>query len=355
MKIVYDNIIFSLQKSGGASVYWMEFISRVKNKNIIFYEQPNQNLFAKMIDYSKVEESKLPIKILRYLPFMKSVEKNSIFHSSHYRVSFSYRVKNITTVHDFTYEYYVKGLARFVHTLQKRFAIYFSDGVICISENTKRDLIKFCPFVNQKKIKVIYNGISEQFSILENKQQLLNKNFPELKDSKYFLFVGDRSAYKRFDIVLELLNKLQNINLVIVGGKDFNPIEETAIYNMKERIFHTRGIGIDKLNILYNNADFLLYPSQYEGFGIPVIEAMRSGCPVIASNFSSIPEISLGNALLVDKMIIDEFIQKIELLNDEYFRNNLIKNAYEHSFKFSWNKCFDETFDFYKEISKVQR
>ena len=62
MKIVYDNIIFSLQKSGGASVYWMEFISRIKNKNIIFYEQQNQNLFAKMIDYSKVEESKLPIK-----------------------------------------------------------------------------------------------------------------------------------------------------------------------------------------------------------------------------------------------------------------------------------------------------
>ncbi len=163
MKIVYYNIIFSLQKLGGASVYWMEFISRIKNKNIIFYEQQNQNLFAKMIDY-------------------------------------------------------VKGLARFVHTLQKRFAIYFSDGVICISENTKRDLIKFCPFVNQKKIKVIYNGISEQFSILENKQQLLNKNFPELKDLKYFLFVGDRSAYKRFDIALELLNKLQKFNLVIVGG-----------------------------------------------------------------------------------------------------------------------------------------
>lgn len=350
MKIVYDNIIFSLQKAGGASVYWVEFITRIKSKNVTFYEEANENLFSKIIEYPKIKESRLPIKFLRYLPFMKYIEKNCIFHSSHYRVSFSYGVKNITTVHDFTYEYYMKGLARIVHTLQKRFAIYFSDGVICISQNTKKDLIKFCPYVNQKKIKVIYNGISDKFDILENKEYLLEENFFKLKNIKYILFIGDRTYYKRFDIVLDLLKKIHDINLVVVGGKNLTNDEEIIISSHKNRFFHFKGISTEQLNILYNNAYCLLYPSEYEGFGIPIIEAMRSGCPVIGTNYSSVPEITSGKALLVNNICTEEFIEKMNLLKNESFRKKLINDAYIHSYKFSWNKCYDETFNFYEEI-----
>ena len=108
MKIIYDNIIYSLQKAGGISTYWNELSSRFKkNKlDITFYGFENENIFAN--DIKQEIESKIISKFARYLPFLKKLPKNSIFHSSYYRVSNQKDIVNITTVHDFTYEYYRK-------------------------------------------------------------------------------------------------------------------------------------------------------------------------------------------------------------------------------------------------------
>lgn len=351
MKITYDNIIFSLQKAGGISIYWYELTERLRaKKDTVFYENENENIFRKELKLTTNSESTLSIKVLRYLPFMRKLFSKSIFHSSYYRVSLQKDIVNITTVHDFTYEYFRTGLAKYIHLWQKGFAIKKSDGIICVSENTKKDLIKFYPLIDESKVKVIYNGVGDEFMKLKAPKDYLIDTFEILKGKKYILYIGDRSSYKNFDITINVLKELDNYSLVVVGGKEFDENEKQNMMEISNRVCHFRGIGGDKLNILYNNAFCLLYPSSYEGFGIPISEAMKAGCPVVSTNISSIPEVAGDAGLLVDDIKNDSFIKEIKKLENENFRDDLITKGLNQAKRFSWDKCFDETYNFYHEI-----
>lgn len=351
IKIYFDNIIYSLQKAGGISVYWSELSKRIAsiNKDTVFYEYPNFNIFNKDLENNIYRESSFSYKLLRYLNFQKKIDKGSVFHSSYYRISKQKDIVNITTVHDFTYEYFVGGFRKFVHALQKGRAIKNSDGIICISENTKKDLMQFYPDIDKAKIVVIYNGVGNEFKKLENANSFLVSKFKALRDKNYILYVGDRSSYKNFDIAVNTVNQLQNYHLVVVGGKDLNDEERKSI---KNEYFHFQGISSDELNILYDNAFCLLYPSSYEGFGIPIVEAMKAGCPVVSSNISSIPEVAGDAGLLVDEINSYNFIKEIFKLENTNFRYEVINKGLEQAKKFSWDKCANETYAFYQKILK---
>lgn len=169
MKIIFDNIIYSLQKAGGISLYWTEIIKRFKkNKNITFFENKNENIFRKNLTIDTNKEL-LSFCILRYLPFYRKIPSNSIFHSSYYRISFQKNIVNIVTVYDFIYEKYKSGLAKYIHSLQKKIAINKADGIICISNNTKKELFKNFPHISKNKVKTIYISASEDFYKLKKK------------------------------------------------------------------------------------------------------------------------------------------------------------------------------------------
>lgn len=350
-KIIFDNIIFYWQRSGGISVVWYElmkrFLAHDTNVGFIDYDAASDNKYYNklQIPISNVVRkcSRSLLKLRRYLPVYVKSEKAFIFHSTYYRTCLNRNAINILTVHDFTYEYFRHGFSKWIHCLTKHYYIRKSDYIICISENTKNDLLKFIPGTDQSKIRVIYNGVSNSFKMLDKKQRY-NEG-----DEKYLIFIGERKGYKNFNIALETA-KLVNMNLVIIGKK--LSCKETSIVSsiLGDKYSDLGFIDDENLNMIYNKAFALIYPSAYEGFGIPVIEAQKAGCPVIALNYSSIPEVAGSKDLLVDTENSHEFAEKVRLLFDTNYREHVINKGLDNAQKYCWDKTYEEYRNLYLSI-----
>jgi len=357
MKVILDNIIFSLQKMGGISVYWYELLKRLNKdeqfeREVFQFEDIDEHILfpaLKKLSLSIILETKIPVMISRYLPFRHKITKGTIFHSSYYRLASG--AKNIVTIHDFTYEYYRKGLAKWVHTTQKSYVIKNASGIICISDNTRKDLYDFFPNINVP-VEVIYNGRSDDFHVLAETHQYCEQ-VNKLSSAKFVLFVGARAGYKNFVALVEALIPCDGVTLVIVGS-DLNS-EETSYLKQKisGRFVFLGFVEATQLNELYNQAFCFIYPSEYEGFGIPVIEAMAAGCPVIAMAKSSIPEVAGNAGLLYEHLNSQVLLDYFSMLDDNLQRDKLIEKGIEHAAHFSWDKCYAETVNFYKKVDAL--
>lgn len=344
MKLVIDNVIYRWQSGGGISTVWYELSKRIIDqlKDYLFVEYPNSNK-NKLRSLLEIPSSKLYFLndkfffLKKYLPIRLNVQDPFIFHSTYYRSCLNKNAVNIVTVHDFTYEYFRRGLSKKIHCLTKYKAIREADYIVCISNNTKNDLLKFLPDIKYDKIRVIYNGVSDIFKPTESGK----KNF--------LLYVGGRDEYKNFKLVVLTAAEVR-MPLVICGGNLTE--EETSFLNriIPNGYKFLGFVSEEKLNEYYNSAFALLYPSAYEGFGIPVLEAQKAGCPVIAYNASSIPEIIGESPLLMKELTVKELASKIKLLADDNIRDAIIKEGIINSMKFNWNNAFEQYKQLYREI-----
>lgn len=354
MQIYYDNIVFDLQKSGGISVVWYELLKRIQQDsaiNPLYIDNSsdiNKYRFLLNINDSEIVKRDIYKTISRYLPVSIKSKTPFVFHSSYYRYCNNPNARNITTVHDFTYELYRRGLAKSIHCWQKYNAIRHSDVVVCISENTKRDLMRFLPDVSEEKIHVIYNGVSDDYYLIEKGPAEYQLPFEK---GAYVVFVGNRiDKYKNYNLLKKSIASTQ-YNLIIVGSSLTSEEENDLRRYIPEGRYKCVGfLPNEKLNIIYNNAAALVYPSEYEGFGIPVIEAQKAGCPVIAYNSSSIPEVIGNTPLLMNEISEKELIDKINLLSDKVLRNNVVAEGLENSKRFSWDKMYQQYIDLYKSL-----
>lgn len=355
MKLYLDNIVFALQRAGGISVYWHELLKRMvaDGLDLTVLERPEgaDNILRKRLDLAgstPVADDRLPVKASRYLPAGLSMEPGAVFHSSYYRIPRQRNVVSIVTVYDFTYEYFRSGIAKHVHHLQKGWAIRRADGIICISESTRKDLLTFFPGVDQAKVRVIPIAAPEEFRPLAASDP--DCVAAPFEGKRYALFVGDRSSYKNFNLAVDALEHLRELELVVVG-QPFS-LRETDDLNRKLPGRHhiLTGVDTELLNVLYNKAFCLIYPSSYEGFGIPIVEAMRAGCPVITTNRSSIPEVCGDAGLMVDDVSPAAFRQALEALEDDGMRAALVTRGFEQARKFSWDRTYRETLAFYREV-----
>lgn len=358
MHIYLDNIIFSLQRAGGISVYWYELLRRMLRDEMPIHaiegRSAQANMFRVKLNLPPkliVPNQKIPIKLSRYLPLFLALPKRGIFHSSYYRILWSRDCMTVETAYDFTYERFGAGLPRFVHSVQKRVALQKASGVICISESTKRDLLEFVPGILERRIRVIYLGFADEFRPLHENERDGLSNVAVFNDIPYLVYVGDRSSYKNFQLAVHAVSQVSGYGLVVVGGGALNRSDQALLNEqLGGRHLCLDRVSNEKLNSLYNSAHALIYPSSYEGFGIPVVEAMAAGCPVIASNTSSIPEAAGDAGLLVNEMSAAAFAARIRELENSPLREAVIQRGFENAKRFSWERCYQETIVFYREI-----
>lgn len=353
MKIIYDNIIYTLQRYGGISVVWSNLLQRIMRRtdcDITALEYEGAERFNLSRQTFHIPAARLYLRggrwagIARYMnPTSSSVgrlagDKPFIFHSSYYRTCSHKKAVNVTTVHDFTYEYFARNpLARLVHCSQKHRAIRHSDHIVCISENTRADLLKLLPDISPEKVSVIYNGVDHRFHREDG-----------AKCQQYALFVGNRDGYKNFIPMLKPLSECA-VSLKI-AGKSLTRRETRALEACGISYEYCGMVNDTELNSLYNHALCLIYPSSYEGFGLPVIEAQMAGCPVIAYNASSIPEVIGDRRLLLDTLDTESLRARLTMLSDPTIRESIINAGLQNARRFTWEKMEEAYYKLYRQL-----
>ena len=335
--ILYDGIIASLQGTGGISILFSELIKRMPSteyKVSIFDDKLRHKLGG---DDECILQS--PRFLERYRDAIVPTEYD-IFHSTYYRLPQSRSGKIVTTVHDYTYERYRSNIAKWTHSIQKNRAIKHSDIIICVSESTRRDLIEYSGPSYESRTVVIHNGVSDEYSILEN---IIVK--PQI------IFVGARSGYKNFKSLVYAISPLKDVDLICVGGGNFTREEIQLLEKyLPLRYRHLGYLTNMELNIEYNQSLCLVYPSLYEGFGIPVLEAMKSGCPVVAVDCSSIPEVAGDAAILLENGSPFDIRQAVESLMVAETREKYISKGVVQSAQFSWDETYNKTMSVYDTL-----
>ncbi len=310
----------------------------------------------------QLKEFKIPNRLLdasfqflNYPKIDKMLEKVDVFFSPHiFSSSVSKKCKTITTFHDLSFEnypeFYSTGKNYWHFSMNPKKQAQKADKIIAVSRSTKDDLVKIYG-IEPEKIKVIYSGIGLESRIKNQESRILEIRKKYNLPKKYILYLGTLEPRKN---IIGLIKAFEILNtkykLVIAGSKGWLYEDIFKIVKnspAKDNIIFTGFIDDKDKAALYGLADLFVYPSFYEGFGFPPLEAMAAGTPVITSNFSSLPEAVGDAAITVNPYNIDELTKAIEMvLFDEKLRDILIERGYKKVKNFSWEKCAKETLEF---------
>lgn len=335
MKIGFD--ISQIAHAGGVGIYTDELTKRLskdKNLDLVFFYSSLRKKYNGYLP--NVKQFFIPPTILELMfnklrlpsieQFIGSVD---IFHSSDWTQPKS-KAKKVTTYHDlvplkFPKWSHPKIIA--VHKRRLKIVEKEIDGVITVSNSTKEDLLKISK-IPEEKITVIYEGVGSEF-----------KKYPEEEIERF------RKKYNlpaKFILAIGGIGQRRNLDRVKQATKDYALVISGETLPLLKRA---------ELPLLYNAARILLYPSLYEGFGLPILEAMASQTPVITSDRSSMKEISGDGAILVNPEDVNEIQKKVaNVMEDKDLRKDLISKGLKNATKFSWENATRETIDFYTKV-----
>ena len=357
MKVFFDYSIFTLQRFGGVSNYIVNLVENFSDQvdpSIVslFYKNhylKNCNFGDKLFFYNRAGPLIKYINKFNKIYFNHRLRKKNpnIIHLTYFNEKNFYasKAKVVITEYDLIKEkFYSEKYQDQIEYKRKLFEKV--DQIICISNNTKKDL-QHEYSIDASKISVVHLAVNK------------NKNFRErsLNIRPFILYVGSRQRYKNFNNTIKAYARSSrlksNFDFVCFGGGNFLKTEEDLFKNLsldRSRIHYFEGNQLD-LNYFYHKARIFIFPSLYEGFGIPLLEAMNMECPVICSDSSCFPEIVDDAAIFFDPTDIESIkFQMEKSIYDDRLLLNLKKKGNNNLNNYSWKKCAEETEKLYKKI-----
>lgn len=332
---IYTDQIFSGLKRQSNNDYNIKMIE-LKDKNLPLVK----NIFSKDLYY--------PV-----LARIMSADINHITDHSHGLLALFLNPKTtVVTCHDLNAIVYEKqssllGKIRFWFNV---LAMKRARNIVTISESTRKTILKYLNYKGQ--ITVTYLAADPVFCLIPSTKRVeVRRKLGFKPGDKIMLHVGHSNPVKNVELILRILLKLKKYKFIKVGNFNKNNLEYIERNKLGKRIINLKNLEIEKLKELYNIADIFIFPSFVEGFGMPVLEAMACGCPVLCSNASSLPEVG-GNAALYfdpnDDAKAIEIIREIDA--DKQLRKNTIVKGLTQAKKFSWDKNAMELNELYKKI-----
>jgi glycosyltransferase involved in cell wall biosynthesis len=365
INVAFDDQIFAMQSHGGISRYFAELIRHFRqlrevDANVIAPLYCNRHLrdpalvgCVRGCYIAASFRGRRPV--LEALnaamrPFAWASLRFDVLHETYYSKRPAGRARvRIATLHDMIHELFPARFTRGV-VEAKRAAILRADHVICVSENTRRDATRLLGLPTER-LTVIHLASSLPIRAADDLQPQPGR--------PYFLYVGPRNSYKNFSATLHAFEASAslrvNFELVAFGGGEFTRHERASIRRMGLTGVVRQAAGDDEqLRLHYAGAVALVYPSLYEGFGMPPLEAMSSGCPVACSTAGSLKEV-VGDAGLYFEPTDTEALRRVleQLAAELRTRDALRARGYEQARRFSWTRCAEETLATYRRALQL--
>jgi glycosyltransferase involved in cell wall biosynthesis len=373
LKVLFDTQIFDWQINGGISRYFSEVLNRLDQRSdidVIFKCKHSYNTY---IQGSKWLSQKPVLKNLHFkgkLSALKILNQRinrsfsngqlkkgepDIFHPTYYDpyfISYLHKTPMVLTVYDLTNEKYndQSPLTQKVLAWKKQL-IDAASHIIAISENTRKDVIEYYK-VSPEKVTTVYLAGGFEESVRNAQQTDDKKNLP----GQFILFVGSRVGYKNFNsFVAEVAPVLQakNISLIAAGGGMMNATELALLKELgiTDRVIAFPHVDDTFLAYLYKKAAAFIFPSLYEGFGLPVLEAMQCSCPTLLSNNSSLPEVGGAAAVYFNPLEKGSLQNKLhEVLENEGLRMNMKEKGLQQVEHFNWTNTANGHMEVYKKL-----
>jgi mannosyltransferase len=336
--VEFDDIIYRLQANRGASVYWRELTAEVARR------RPSWRVVHR------------PGRVL--LRLAPVVTRSRIFHSSLFRVGVGVGTRNVVTIHDLTYEKgLVPGRRAQVGLAQRRLAVRIADGLVFISAHTRREFAEHYPRAVAKPSVVAWHGRDPTW---DGGDERAADAAWELDGAPYLLHVGHRDAYKNFRLALDGYRASclpgEGMPLVVLGpplsSEETGAIAERGLAG---RVQWRPASDRSELRRFMSNALALVYVSREEGFGMPIIEAMQCGTPVIAADASCLPEVAGGAALLVPPDDAAALAAAIDRVAEGIDRPELVSRGRERAEEFTWAASAEAHLSLYERLMTRSR
>ena len=356
MKVLFDHQLFSYQRYGGASKYFCELLYHLPRdiwETTTLFSNNEYVRELKLFKNMRIPcsffrgQGRLMNELNKPYSFYKLLQRDryDIFHQTHFETYCLPAIGNkpmVTTFHDVNFSTfnYNEALVR----LQKK-SLERADKIVSVSLNTKNDLMSYFN-IEERKIEVIYHGI-----------ELRNRSYSSERHTErsYILYVGTRNENKNFSRIIQafaLLNKKYPELGLICTSLDFNS-EELSFFHrfgIDNAVMHVAA-DEELMHRLYRDAELFVFPSLYEGFGLPILEAMAAHCPIVLSNASCFPEIAKDAGAYFDPYDIDSIFGMMDkIITDSMYREELIKKGNARIKDFSWKTCAQKHLELYKAL-----